>query len=195
MIADKRVLILLSLFLAFLSGLSGWLWWVNTQTEQTPTALKQGEADFTMQSVFASQYNPQGLLNYQLQAQQLVHYPVDQTARLQVLALTQGQAVRPDVGVVTVKAEQGYLDYVRNTIEVRGQINAVRPATAALPNAQFNAQQLQIDLQKKQLSSPNPVAMQHGNARIQAGSMDYQHATQQWVLSGKVKAQYDPIPD
>ena len=195
MIADKRVLILLSLFLAFLSGLSGWLWWVNTQAEQITPALKQGEADFTMQSVFASQYNPQGLLNYQLQAQQLVHYPVDQAARLQVLALTQGQVVRPDVGVVIVKAEQGYLDYVRNTLEVQGKINAVRPATATLPNAQFNAQQLHIDLQKKQLNSPSPIALQHGNAHIQAGQMDYQHSTHQWVLSGKVKAQYVPIPD
>lgn len=174
--------------LALLVGLSLWL----NQLVQAPGARPDPKArhdpDLVVENFNARKLDQGGRVMYTLNARKMVHYPDDESAHLQSIAI---EAYEPRQPKLTITADNGRLEHGGERVWIEGNVVVVREADAKSGPARLTTQKLLV-LPDEGIARGNvPVTLETPSGRAQAQAFEINNRTRLLRLD-RVRATYKP---
>ncbi len=185
----RNSLVLPFILLGSVGLLTTWLSVLTERVEVKSVPLTATDFDFTVERFHAVQYAPTGLPKFVLQAGKLVHFPQQRLSRLESVSARGMLPNKPDM---TVTANYAQIYGKGEVIDFPEQVLVTQAATARAPALLFNGRQVVVDVNQHLVSSDAPVHATQGNQQVDADRFSYHQAVGQWVLSGRVRAVYQP---
>ena len=127
--------------LALLVGLTVWL----NQLVRAPQSRESGalrhDPDAIVERFDARKFGTDGRVLYTLAARKMVHYPDDDTARLDRVTL---EAFEPGQPKMTVTADEGRLERIGDRVWIEGHVVLVREGDAKMEPARVTTDRLLV---------------------------------------------------
>jgi lipopolysaccharide export system protein LptC len=174
------------LLLAALAGLTYWLD-QKVQPQRGREGGNGGEPDFVVDEFTATRMSVEGRPNYEVRAKRMVHFPEENSARLDEPRLTH---FAPKGGPVSIRANVGTLDKNGENAYFTGDVQVRRAAFEDNPEMVMYTEYLHVIPELEIARTDRPVRMVSGDSRLEAVGLELNNKTRTLTLLSKVKGTY-----
>lgn len=168
--------------------------WMRSQ-EESPAPLLSGVShlsDYEMSGLELSDFDAQGVLQHQIRASHMAHYPqtgITQIRQPQLSLYEQGHERW------RLKAERGQIDQAGEVAKLQGAVVLDGVAESGRAPLQLVTRDVQMDLQRRRASTDQPVYADYGHdVRVDAHGMSLDLTRQQLELKSRVHIIYENQP-
>jgi lipopolysaccharide export system protein LptC len=176
--------------LALLVGLTYWL----DQLVQGPGTRSDGtmrhDPDLMVDNFNASKLGVDGRVLYTLAARKMVHYPDDDSALLEAVAL---EAFEPEQPKMTVTADHGRIEEGGDRVLIEGNVVVVREADAKNGAARLTTDKLLLLPDEGIARTASDVVLTSDSGAARATGLEIDNRARTMILD-KVRATYKPVP-
>ncbi len=167
-------------------------WWLvkNSPGPIEPGAAKplRTEPDYTMSGFALERFAADGRLKLRIEGQEMRHIPATDRIEIDGVRI---RAIAPDGRVTLADARRALAAGDGSEVQLLGgaQVNSVD--SEGLP-LDISGEFLHVFLDSEQLKSHLPVQVRHGDTRLTAAGLHYDHADQQLRLDGPTRTVLQP---
>ena len=177
-----------------LLALLGATYWLNQQVQPLPPAhgSRAGHGpDFSVTRFTATTLNTLGTPHYTLFAQEMVHYPNDDSALLEDIQLVSHEASRP---ALIISAGEGKITGKGDEVFLSGEVHILRTANGKQSERAFTTNSLQVipDLDLAKTSSP--ITMTDKYNTVYAVGMELDNKARTIKLLSQVRSEHVAAP-
>jgi lipopolysaccharide export system protein LptC len=176
--------------LAVLAFLTFWLSNFVQPLNLRPDGKLRHDPDLVVNQFFAQKLNPMGDVQYALRAEQMSHYPDDDSTILNAVVFT---ATEPGKPPLVASAPQGKLLGADDEIVLDGGVVVDIEASGKFPPVKLTTPKLTILTKQNIVRSRDGVLIQSANSRINAASFELNSQSRMLVLN-RVKGVLERIP-
>lgn len=166
-------------------------WWLvkNTPTTEAerPEAPPRHEPDYTMNDFSVQRFGADGAMRVQIDGQRLRHYPDSDTLEIDAPRI---RAIGPQGQVTVASARRALANGDGSEVQLLGQAQVVREASAQQPAIEFRGEFLHAFLNTERIRSHLPVLVRQGASELRADGVDYDHLARVVDLKGRVRATF-----
>jgi lipopolysaccharide export system protein LptC len=178
------------LLLAALAGLTYWLD-QKVQPQRGRDGGSGGEPDFMVDAFTATRMSVDGRPSYEVRAKRMVHFPEENSARLDAPRLTHFPLGKAPV---SIRADSGVLDKNGENAYFSGNVEVRRDAFEDSPEMAMFTDYLHVIPELEIAKTDRPVTMVSGDSRLQAVGLELNNKTRTLKLLSKVKGTYATPP-
>jgi lipopolysaccharide export system protein LptC len=168
----------------------GSFWLLEVMRKQissvAPPTLHEGP-DYSVEKFNFVRMAKSGQAQYLLSGAKLMHYAQNDVIDIQSLV---AQSLSPNQAPVTMHADNGKLNQVNNTMQLRGNVLVTRPATAQSEGLQLKTETMLILMDDNVMQTDDPVEITMGQSVLTGVGMTGNNATGTFKLFSKVHAIY-----
>jgi lipopolysaccharide export system protein LptC len=172
-----------------LAGLAGLTYWLDQKVQ--PLRGRDGgsadEPDFVVDDFVATRMSLSGVPSYAVRAKRMVHYPEDNSARLENPELTHFDQ---DKAPVSIRADQGVLDQNGKSADFTGNVQVRRAAYGDNPELALYTTYLHVIPEEEIARTDREVKIVSGNSTLEAVGLEFNNKTRMLNLLSKVKGTY-----
>ncbi len=165
--------------------------WLN-QLVQAPAARadasKRHDPDLIVENFNARKLGEDGRVVYTLTARKMVHYPDDESAQLESIAI---EAYEPRQPKMTITANQGRLEQGGDRVWIEGDVVVVREAGASSERARLTTEKLLVLPDEGIARGRDEVVLETPSGRALAAAFEINNRTRILKLD-RVRATYKP---
>jgi lipopolysaccharide export system protein LptC len=177
--------------LALAGGLAAVSFWLNQFAQ---IGNREGEAfwlhepDFIVEEFQARAINRQGDLEYLLSASKMLHYPDDETTRLERPKLTR---YTPGAAPIHVASERGLVTEKGDQVYLIDKVLLRREAWADQKELTLETELLQATPDQHRLRTDKPVVIREDGLTIHATGMEANTESRIITLKSRIRATYE----
>ncbi len=166
-------------------------YWLNQQVQPLPTipdSSKRHDPDFIVSQFSATTLNEQGAPRFTISAQQMLHYPDDDSTHLEAPRFTSLTAERP---ALTVTAKRGTISGKGDEIFLHDEVKIVRAASTGQSELVFTTSYLRIIPDRDLADTDQAVTMTDAHNSISAVGMQLDHKARVITLLAQVSSAHE----
>jgi len=160
--------------LALLVGLTLWLNQLVQPQGSRADGSKRHDPDLMVENFSARKLDEKGLVRYTLVARKMVHYPDDDSAHLEAVAL---EAFEPQQPRMTITADRGLLEQGGDRVWIEGNVVMVREADAKTGAARLTTEKMVVFPDEGIARSAAPVRLDGPDGIAHAESLELNNKT------------------
>lgn len=168
-------------------------YWLNQQVQPLPqkqaASARPHDPDFVIQKFSAMTFNELGSPRFVLAADKVAHYPANDSTVLDEPRLT---SLLPNRAPVYTSARQGEVSSSGEEVFLRGDVKAVRFATATQNELSITTDYLHVVPERDLADTDRPVTITEGRSHVQAVGMQLDNKARMYKLLSQVRGQYEP---
>jgi lipopolysaccharide export system protein LptC len=176
-----------------LAGLAGLTYWLDQKVQ--PQRGRNGgsgdEPDFVVDEFTATRMSVDGQPSYEVRAKRMVHFPEENSARLDQPRLTYFE---PRKAPVSIRANSGLLDRNGENAYFNGDVQVRREAFEDSPEMAMFTEYLHVIPELEIAKTDRPVRMVSGDSRLEAVGLELNNKTRTLKLLSKVRGTYATPP-
>jgi lipopolysaccharide export system protein LptC len=180
--------LLLALTLALLSY---WLQAVIDLPASHRPDPTQHDPDTVIDHVLLRSLNPQGELQYRLQATRIEHFPDHDSNEITNPLLTYVRTGAPDLRISSAHAD---VSQHGDMVLLTGSVYITRDALPNRPELHAKTQTLTVMPNAGTAHTDDPVFITEGNSHLSGVGMSIDNNARTFELDAKVRGEYHPIP-
>jgi lipopolysaccharide export system protein LptC len=172
-----------------LAGLAGLTYWLDQKVQplRGRDSGSADEPDFVVDDFVATRMSLTGVPSYAVRAKRMVHYPEDNSARLENPELTHfAQNKAP----VSIRADKGVLDQNGKSADFTGNVQVRRAAYGEDPELALYTTYLHVIPEEEIARTDRDVKIVSGNSTLEAVGLEFNNKTRTLNLLSKVKGTY-----
>jgi lipopolysaccharide export system protein LptC len=155
--------------------------------EEAPPPLRRHDPDYLVSNFTTTTYNRDGAVETVMSAQQMVHYPDDDTTELFLPRVVQAKPHQPRF---SVRAERGQISRDGDEIFLFGDVLLVRDASAEGPEARMTTDFLHVLRDRSLVRSDRAVKIVEGGRSLSGRGMEYNNESRELLLRSDVVARF-----
>lgn len=183
----SSALLPLSLLLV-LAALTFWLQYVTEWPEERNDGKNRHDPDFIVNSATLRKLDATGRLVYTLVADEIRHYPDDDTTDLSRPRLVYLHPTRPPV---TISALRGHSSPKGERVDLAGEVEVRRAATAQEAELVLETPELTVLTDEERAFTSSPVLLTQGSSWVKGVGMQVDNKQQTYLLESRVTGQID----
>lgn len=169
--------------------------WLRQQ-EESGDAVLAGQphyhSDYEMRGFALSAFDRAGVLQHELAATHMAHYPQDGMTRIEAPQVTVYQQGRQHW---VLRAEHGEFDQTGEQARLKGAVSLAGTLQGSGQTLQMRTRDVMLDLAQRRASTRAPLQAEVGQAsRINAGAMQLDLEREQLELTSRVSIIYENQP-
>ena len=167
-------------------------YWLNQQVQPLPSkqdTSKRHDPDFIISKLVATTLNEQGVPRFLMSAQNIVHYPDDDSTHLEEPQLSSLYADRP---AVYTSSRQGEVSSKGNEVFLRDEVKIVRAASAAQSEMTITTSYLHVIPDLDLADTDRPITMMDAHNIVHAVGLQFDNKERIVKLLAQVKSQHEP---
>ncbi len=167
-------------------------YWLNQQVQPLPPkpdTSKRHDPDFIISKLVATTLNEQGVPRFLMSAQNVVHYPDDDSTHLEEPQLSSLYADRP---AVYTSSRQGEVSSKGNEVFLRDEVKIVRAASAAQSEMTITTSYLHVIPDLDLADTDRPVTVMDAHNIVHAVGLQFDNKERIVKLLAQVKSQHEP---
>ena len=174
-----------------LFGLLAATYWLNQQAlpESAKPESKRHDPDATMENFSATNLNEQGVPNFILAANKLLHYPDDDSTALDAPRITM---LSPGKPAIHATAEHGTISSKGDEVFLRDNVKVLREASAQQDQMTLQTEYLHIIPDQGLANTDRAVTVVDAHSIVHATGMEMDNKTRTLKLLSQVKSEYVP---
>jgi lipopolysaccharide export system protein LptC len=177
------------LLMAALALLTLWLdHQVRVESGDHPS-LRRHDPDYLVTNFTTTSYDRDGHAETVLAAEQMQHYPDDDSTDVTAPRLVESKREQPRY---TVRADRGKISREGDEIFLFDHVVLVRDATGGEPPARMTTSFLHILRDRALVRTDREVLFEEDGRELQGRGMEYHTDTRQLFLSSDVRARFEP---
>lgn len=172
--------------------LLGAAYWLSQQVRPLPPGMdssKRHDPDFIVDNFYATTISTEGKPRFIISAQQMLHYPDDDTTHLQAPRLT---SLPPDGPALYAYANRGTVSGKGDEIFLHEEVKLVRAASATQSEMVFSSSYLHVIPDLDLADTDQPVSLVDAHNRINAVGMQLDNKARVIKLLAQVNSEHDP---
>lgn len=173
------------LLLGLLAGLSYWL----EMASRTPVSADDGKSrhdpDYIVGPFVAKRYNTEGLLQHSLTADELRHFPDDDSSEITAPRLTYHRDPS-----TTVSARSARISSKSEHVQLMGDVRIVRAGAPGKEDSVLTTERLDAWPETEIAQSDHPVTLNQGRSSIQGSGFRMDNTISHFVLEGPVRGTF-----
>lgn len=177
----------LALMLA-LAALTLWLDYQVRVEETAHPATRRHDPDYLVTNFTTTTYNREGKAETVLSAEQMMHYPDDDSTELTAPRVMQAKPAQPRF---TVRADRGKVSREGDEIFLYDNVLLVREADAARPEARMTTSFLHILRDRNLVRTDREVTFEEEGRSLVGRGMEYHNATRELFLRSDVRGRFE----
>lgn len=177
---------LLGVFCAFGSF---WLLQAMRQDEDTQAAARHNDPDYIVENFSFVRMSETGQPSYVVSGAKLTHRPVDDASEIEKPVV---QSMTTERARMTMHADRALVQHQQNQIDLVGNVDVVRPATAKSEPMRVRTEAMTVLPDEEVIKTDKPVEMQLGAATVRGTGMVANNATQTLRLASRGQIIYPP---
>jgi lipopolysaccharide export system protein LptC len=154
--------------------------------EPPPERAPSHEPDYYMREFAVKTFDVRGELQNELRGAEIRHYPDTDTLEVDEARI---RSFNASGELTTARARRVTTNADQTVYELTGEAVVVRES---VPRVEFRGEQLRILVQQDRIESSQPVLLIRGIDRITADRLQYDDASRQANLQGRVRATLAP---
>ncbi|MEK8030973.1 LPS export ABC transporter periplasmic protein LptC [Ideonella sp. DXS29W] len=172
------------LMMALLAGLTWWLARVSPgPAGERPPAAERQDPDYTAQKVALQRFNPEGRLVAQIEGEQVRHYPATDELEVDTVRVsTTGADGRRTLATARQAVAAG--DNSRYSLEGGARVVSTGADGHVV---EIEGEHLLMLAKERRVRADRPVTVRQGGSALMADGMEFDEATQQVTLRGRVR--------
>mgnify|MGYP000918238750 FL=1 len=183
----STALLPLSILMA-LAALTFWLRYVTELPEGRHDGKNRHDPDLIVQGATARKLDASGRLLYTLVAQELRHYPDDDTTDLSQPRLVY---LQPDKPPVTISAAKGHVTTKGERVDLKDNVQVRRAASDTRAELVLETAELTVLTDEERGFTKSPVVITEGNSWLQGVGMQIDHKLQTYLLESQVSGRIE----
>ena len=160
--------------------------------EESGPSLRRHDPDYMVSDFTTTTYNRAGAAESVLSAEEMVHYPDDDSTELTAPRVLQA---KPDEPRFTVRADRGKLSREGDEIFLYDNVVLVREADAQRPEARMTTEFLHVLRDRSLVRTDRPVKIVEGGRSLSGRGMEYNNESRELLLRHDVVARFEPRDD
>ena len=166
-------------------------YWLNqvVQPLASPDRKQRHDADFIVTKFSATTLNEQGTPRFKIAAQQMLHFPDDDSTQLDAPQLTLLSADRPSLYAT---ASKGTISGKGDEVFLRDEVKIVRAATATQSELVFTTSYLHVIPDRDLANTDQPVTIMDARNTINAIGMQMDNKARTVKLLAQVRSEHAP---
>ena len=180
--------------LAVLVLLLGLTLWLNTLVQppaQRADGSRRHDPDLVVENFNAREFGKDGRVVHTLAARKMVHYPDDDSARLESVRL---QSLEPGQPKMTATAARGRLEQGGDRVWIEGDVVIVREGEAGQGPSRLTTERLLVLPDEGVARTTSEVVLESPSGRAVAGALEIDNRARTMKLD-RVRATYKPPKD
>jgi len=175
------------LLAAILAALSFWL----ERTVQGPASTRDGstrhDPDYIVENMVAMRMGPDGERLHQLEATRMLHYPDDDTTRLEQPRLIQFEGAQVSLSITSNSA---LVSSEGKTVDFNGDVKAVRAASPTQSELTLTTDHLHVVPDDEFAKTDRPVTIVDANTQVTAVGLELDNHAKTLKLMSNVRGSY-----
>jgi len=157
--------------------------------EESAPSLRRHDPDYLVTNFTTTTYNRAGAAESVLSAEQMVHYPDDDSTELTAPRVLQA---KPDEARFTVRADRGKLSREGDEIFLYDNVVLVREAEPTRPEARMTTEFLHVLRDRSLVRTDKPVRIVEGSRSLSGRGMEYNNESRELLLRHDVVVRFEP---
>lgn len=170
-------------------------WWLvkNTPISEPvpPPAAPSHRADYQMSNFVVQRYGADGVMQMQIEGQQMRHFPDTDTLEVDGAQI---RAIGVDGRVTVASSRRAVANADGSEVQLLGGARVVRQAAAGEGSTEFRGEFLHFFRADERVRSHLPVTVTRGASEFRAEAMEYDNLSRVIELKGRVRAVFVPPP-
>ncbi|MDO4905775.1 MAG: LPS export ABC transporter periplasmic protein LptC [Lautropia sp.] len=159
----------------------------ETQGQQAPPVANRPDPDYFVERMALMRADANGDPSVRVEAERMLHYPLSgRIAFTNPLIITLDER-RP---LMTARADRGEAADTGDFADLMDNVQVLRAATEREPSMQVDTQAARVDLDRKTISSDQPVEITAGDNRLQGVGMEISEQARQLELKQRVRGHF-----
>jgi len=170
-------------------------YWLSRQVlplPPTPDYKARHDPDYIVTNFSAVTLNAQGAPRFKVAAQQMEHYPDDDTTHLLAPSLISPSADKPPI---QISAKRGEVSHNGDEVFLRDDVTVVRPAYGKQGDMTITTSYLHVVPDEERADTDRPVTLTETRGTVSAVGMNLDSKARVVKLLAKVRSQYEPAKD
>lgn len=151
---------------------------MNVADMEALTDAQRGEPDYIVEKFSAVRMNPDGKPRYIVAGDKLSHLPLTDSSTVEN-PLVQSFAAEKDKPPMFITSNTAKLDHVNNTVELLGNVDIRRAASANAKPMTMDTEALTIFADTDEMKTSQPVELTSGATVVRGSGMTANNATRQ----------------
>lgn len=168
--------------LTTLAGLSFWLLHATSIEEPKRDGKDRHDPDYVITGMKLNKLDKAGLLQYTLTANEVVHFPDDDSTEVAAPYLVYLGKNKPPL---TMRSRTAHVSSEGETVIMRDDVHIVRAAAANRPETHGRMPDLTIQTEEETAETKGPVVFTQGNSWLKGVGMNLDNRTQTYVLQSQ----------
>ena len=185
--SHRQLVILFGTTLTAIIFAIAWFSQTVSETSKKQQRLADSLPDFIIRDFNSQQFNADGKLQYEMEANQLIHYPTNDATELDSPVLKFKSEVK---GSWTVQSERGFVATDGNIVELNGNVLLTRQATPD-DSVTMATETLYLHLDKEFAETTKPVIISSTNTTVEAVGMQADFTDNRLILVSKVRGRHE----
>lgn len=174
--------------LLILAALTFWLRYATELDEVRGDGKHRHDPDYVVSDATVRKIGQTGTLKYTLFAEEIRHYPDDDTVDLIKPRLVYFNPTKPPVSISAVR---GHLNSKGERVELRGQVEVRREGTGKQPPLLVETPELTVLTDEEKAFTKSSVVITQGNSWVQGVGMMVDNRLQTYLLESRVTGQIE----
>ncbi|EXI65323.1 MAG TPA: LPS export ABC transporter periplasmic protein LptC [Candidatus Accumulibacter phosphatis] len=171
-----------------LVALSAWLRYATGLPDAARDGRNRHEPDAILSEVHGHKLDANGALLYTIVADEIRHYPDDETNELLQPRLAY---VSPRKPTVTIRANEARASAKAEKVDLSGQVEIRRAAGGSQAELLAEMPELTVLTEEKRAFTRSKVLITQGPSRVQGVGMQVDHSLQTYVLESQVSGEIE----
>lgn len=171
-----------------LVALTSWLRYATEFPETRNDGKSRHDPDYIITDAIGRKFDPSGALLYTLVADEIHHYPDDDTTDLVKPRLVYLPPLRPPM---TISAERGHTNSQGERVDLRDRVEVHRSATETDDELVAETPELTVLTEEEQAFTKREVLITQGSSWVKGVGMQIDNKLQTFVLESAVTGQIE----
>lgn len=186
---NGRLSILLPLaLLTLIAGATFWLDQVSRPVSAIVPAAPRHDPDTIVRNFSAARMDESGMPDFTLSAEQMLHYPDDESTHLEAPRLSHFEPNEPPIHV---RSDEGTVSKDGEHVHLTDDVQVTREAQGEQSMLTVTTDYLHVIPDKNVAKTAQPVVIRNDELHITAVGMELNSETRQLELLSKVKGRYE----
>lgn len=170
-----------------LFGLLAFVYWLDMQVRREAAAAdyKRHDPDVIVGNFHATTMDDEGVPRYFMAAQQLSHYPDNDSTELELPVLTMRKEASPEV---RMSARRGEISSKGDTVVLRDDVSVERQAAANLAATTLHTRYLRVLPEQNRADTDQPVTISSNTDTVHAVGLEMDNHMQTLKLRSQVRS-------
>jgi lipopolysaccharide export system protein LptC len=175
-----------------LAALAGLTYWLDQRVQpEVPHTNSPEDPDFLAEDFLVTRMNRDGTPRYAVRAKKLVHYPGDNSAKLDAPEFTHFD---PETAPLTMRANHGLISHNGEEAHFNGDVLVRRSAYSDQKEMTLQTSYLHVIPDQDLAKTDREVTLTSGNSVVRSVGLEFNNATRNVKLLSQVRGMFETPP-